>query len=81
MDANAIGELGGQEKGRGRAMHQIAAVDRQAWVTAREVNACSRTLEAQRIVQGHGMHDGFQLVKAIRAFAKDVEQQIDLAGG
>ncbi len=37
-------------------------------------------LESHFVAQIHRLHDGFEFVKAVGAFAEDVQQQVDFAG-
>jgi hypothetical protein len=61
-------------------MDEFFGIARQFGITASELQACARALEGHRVTDVHGLHDGFQFVKTIGALAKDVQDEVDLAG-
>ena len=64
----------------GRAVDEIFRVGRQFRMAARQLHAGSAALEGQFVAEVHRLHDGFEFVKAVGAFAEDVQDQVDLAG-
>ena len=60
-------------------MDKIVFAHGQTRVAASKLDAVGTAFDAKLIVQGHGLNDGFQLVKVILTFAQNIEQQVDLA--
>ena len=74
MDANPVPASGRLEKHRGGAVDEIPRISRQRRVIAGQLNSNTAAREGQSVVQLHRLHDGFQLVKAIRPPAENVQQ-------
>jgi hypothetical protein len=68
------------KKDRRRPVHQIVGVGGQARVVASQLDCGPGLGEAQLITQVYRMHHRFQLMKPVRAFAKNVQEQIHFAG-
>ena len=61
-------------------VNEVPRVGGQIRTVARQLNGTAATRKSEFVVKRHGMHDGFQFVETIGAFAENVQQEIDLAG-
>jgi hypothetical protein len=61
------------------AINQIFRITRQCFIAARKLNSISTTLKSQFVAEIDRLKNGFEFVKAISAFAEDVQQQVDFA--
>ena len=81
MDADAVRNAGGREKGRRGAMHEVGGIHGERGIAAGERHARAGGLERQLVAQPDRVHDGFEFVKTVGAAAEDVEEEVDFAGG
>ena len=81
VQADALADARGLEKQLGGAIGQVARVRRQSGLGAGDFKALAGPAEREPVLHPDGLHDGFQFMKPIGAPAKDVKQQVDLAGG
>ena len=78
--AHAVLDLRRLQEHRRRAIHQVPRVRRQPGRVAAQLDALACPREAQPVEHPDRMQHRFQLVKAIRAPAENVQQQVDFAG-
>jgi hypothetical protein len=81
MDGDAVGYPRFFEKEFGGANDEVGRIDRKKRIVAREANARAFTAKDQMVVETDGVKDGLQLVEAIGAFPKNIQQQVDFAEG
>src|SRR5687767_11082228 len=80
MDLDAVLYFCALKESRRRAMDKVSGIGRQLGEITGELNAAAFAGERKFIADVNRMHDRFQFVETVRAFAENVQQQIDLAG-
>lgn len=80
VQADAVVERGGFQKRCRRAMHEIGRIHRKLGIAARQRDAAASELERQLIAKLDRVHDGFEFMKTVRSPAKNIQQEVDLAG-
>ena len=68
------------QKRGGGAMDEIARIGRQTGVAAGELDSGPAAGKRQPVAEVHRVKDGFEVMKAVRSPAEDVQQQVDFAG-
>ena len=80
MDAHAVIDFRLLKKNSRSATNKVIGICRQRRVAAGELNPLAAMVKRQPVENIDGVHDGFEFVKTIGAFAQDVQEQVDFAG-
>src|ERR1051325_902769 len=81
MDLHSVADVGGLQKTLRGAIDEVGGVGGERRVVAGELDSGGRLFEGKAISERDGMEKGFEFVKAVWAFAQDVEEKINFAGG
>ena len=81
MDLRALPNPGCLEKRGCGPMNEVSRVGREAGQVAGQFDAAGVAVESEDVEHRDRMHDGFEFVVSVGAFAQDVEQKVDLAAG
>src|SRR5690349_20643604 len=80
MDFHTVGNVRRLQKTLRGAVDKIGRVRRKRRIIARQLNSNAALFENQTIRQRNWMKKRFEFVKAVGAFAQDVEEEINFAG-
>src|SRR5947208_8780249 len=80
MDSHSAVHFCGFDKGFGGSMDEIVAVGWPSRIGTSELDSGGGLLHIQNIKKLKRVHDSFEFMKTVRAFAQDIQQQVNLAG-